>query len=188
MKKSISFVLSLLLVCFSFCFVGCNDDDTINYLNIPVYYEENVICYNVDNTSTTIPIGQLIGNETPTLNRYNQIILDGKSKWTYDLYIEYLEFDLYSTESLNYDFTLSISNLEQSETAKYSETYFWHFSESFYMKPEANTLTHKKIDINETCNSEEGGIALVLDKDSTLALSSTVKYYITNLKIVAYHK
>lgn len=185
MKKFLVILLVIIISSFPIYLCACSNNDAERYIDVSAYFNENAIIVN-DGTSSSLSLSQITGKSSPSLGRYSELTLQGKTKWTYDLYVESIEFDICSNEDRTFDMSLIISNIVQSETAKYNAYYQWHFIESFYVEIKANELTHKKINVNETFNDKAGGIAITIDPDSTLA-SSSLQFYITNLKITAYH-
>lgn len=185
--QTITIICAILIISFS----ACKKNDFPKYIDLAIYYETNVICYDESNKSTDMSLDFFTGEKTPQTYRFTQIIFDGKSKWTSDLFVESIEFDVFSNEKATFDFTLSISNIAESEGKNvfYSEEYAYHyFQEEFSVTIEPDSIVHKKVLVGKTLNDKEGGIGLVLDRDSTLALSSSLGYYITNFKVIAYHK
>lgn len=174
-----------LISIFSFC--SCGNNNEKKYLDISVYYDNTIMCY--DETNTLSEIDQkFFTNEESNTYRYNQIVFSGNPKWTYGLFIEQIEFDIYSTEDARFDMNFKMSNLKQSENIEYNEFYLWYFNTDFYIEMTKDEIKHKTIKINETIGEGPSGFAFTVDKDSTLALSDTLQYRISNIKIIAYHK
>lgn len=191
MKNLIRGAICFLCIMTVIVFGSCSKGESTKYINLATYYEMNVICYDETNKSTNVDLAFFTGEKTPEPYRFSQIIFDGKSKWTNDLFIESIEFDVFSNDNAVFDFSLSISNIAdtEGENVFYSEEYaYYYFRSSFSISMKKDSTLHKKITIGKTLNDREGGIGLVLDKDSTLALSSSLGYFVTNFKVVAYHK
>lgn len=187
MKKIFSILIVLFLFGFTLLGSACSDNDTNNYIDLSVYFENNVqIITEVGNTSS-VDITKFTSNNDYELSRYNQVVLKSIPKWTYGLYIETIEFDLVANEKLTFDMEIFISNIVQSDTSKYNADLQWHFHHMFYFETDPEKPSKIIIEVNEQFNNLAGGISLVVDKYSTLLNSSTLKFSITNLKIQAYH-
>ncbi len=185
LKKFLCIICSITFIFLSCIFISCGNNNK-NYIDLKVYYNNDVDCYNENDELQNIKINNFI--DSSDYVRFSQIVFKNNPKWTAGLFIEYIEFDLTTNKSATVDLTLKISNLKQSETAKYNENYLWYFEDlsSTYIKE--NTKNHYKININETLNEGNGGFVIAIDKDSTLAINKELYYSISNLKISAYHK
>lgn len=187
MKKFFSILTVVFLFAFSLIGSACSNESTNNYINLNVYFGDSVEVVTENGNKTSIKVDSLVGDKEQALSRYNQYILKGIPKWTYDLYIESIEFEIVANEKATFDMEIIITNIIKSDTAEYTADLLWHFYHAFHFESNPDTPYKTVIEVNEQFNNLSGEISFVVDKYSTLLESSTLKYTIDNLKIKAYH-
>ena len=186
MKKFLTTFFAIILVV-PILFCACKSDDN-SFIDLSVYFDNNVQCYATDGTKIDVDSENFTADDFDETYRYNQIVFKYIPKWTAGLFVQYIEFDICSNEDAIFDISFKMSNLAQSEDLKYNESYLWYFENNDSLKLKKDQIVHKKILINQNIGDGNGGFSIIVDKDSTLALSKTLQYKITNLKMSAYHK
>lgn len=114
MKKFLITLLALILCVPTLALVGCKKDD--HAINMKRYFTS--VSYRLFPRNEKFEDKKLdvfLDNKSDNLNRYTSITFKGDKEWLYKMKVEKLTFSVYSNETKDVEFTVSITNLKKGD-------------------------------------------------------------------------
>jgi len=190
MKKLKALIFAIFITGFSVCLAGCSKG--IPAIDMPTYFNTAVSSTIYKNNSTsnkslTLESFTTSSANTTKLDKYLDFTFTAKSSWIYKMYIEKIEFFVYTntTPDTEMTFTIKISNLasedkissisQLEETQSIYPTAYEPYKLTLFVNKVVATATGMTMSIDISESSE-----LLLDKNNP---DNNFKWQIYGLKI-----
>ncbi len=114
MKKFLITLLALILCVPTLALVGCKKDD--HAINMKRYFTS--VSYRLFPRNEKFEDKKLdvfLDDKSDNLNRYTNITFKGDKEWLYKMKVEKLTFSVFSNETKDVEFTVSITNLKKGD-------------------------------------------------------------------------
>lgn len=150
-------ILPALLLC------GCSDLDEIHRLNFDRYFSSVVAEY-ADGTRRELDLGTLSESQGKSANasKFTQLSIEGDGPWLFKMYIERIEFDIYTSESASggsgaMTLTFKMTGLTDETTFTEDRTYRPEdFVKILNCSPIKNGVVHLSVEIKKVVATATG--------------------------------
>ena len=187
MKKLSSIVLSIFCLISCFMLTACNKN---NYIDMSVYFKPTVTAkvYNDGTSTKLLTLNDVISDTPSATDKYLQYSLIADNSWFYGMYVEKISFYIYSTETREVEFDITLTGTQNGKEVVSSATKNFEKTLPFYLKANKGVLV--TIDVNDTITLSVSNSTLkIMPTDPyTVFTDNNFKYCIYGLKVSAYHK
>ena len=168
MKNKLKRVLLLFLCIPLIFFASCGKNKTAK-INLDYYFETNIATSFFNQTSTrNLTIKDLTASKPnkDLLDSYAEIILKSHSDQArvYHLYIDYIEFYVYTNEDSEFDFNINVTIenvIDESQVGKEPEDK--KFTETYSTKPQKNKSAKFTVAVNKVVANATNGTSIKFD-------------------------
>lgn len=192
MKKLVSFILTCLCLITSLCFTACSES---NSLDINVYFKPTVKTrvYTQSATTENLELAKLISDTPSQTKKYLQYEITADKSWIYGIYIESISFYIYSTQTREVEYDITITGTEQNSGQSTSSINSFKASQLPF-KLIANKGVKITIPVNDTIilDTTDSVFTIALydpyTEFSTANGENNFEYSIYRFEVVGYHK
>lgn len=178
--KLLSFLLILIVPLL--LFAGCNKKPE-NQINMSRYFTTCSYTLKDSSGSVTGDINNHLSNKHSAMKQYETLTIRGDSNWLYGMTLEYINFELYSAASGEFEIEMRITNLTKG-TNEQEQDPEKMLIETYSSSITANTTKSIKIDINDIVKS------ITADTNITFTFieAPTTTYTIESIQLFGQHK
>lgn len=181
-RKILSLILIVLLPVILLS--GCNNKPD-NKLNMFRYF--TACSYTLKGSQTSSVTGNVssyLGSSKNALAKYETITLKGDTNWLYGMTLDYLTFEIYSTEAGEFQIQMLLTNLTRGSNENNPTEPEKELEITYSGSVDAKTAKLIKMDINDVVKS------ILADTNITFTFSVTpnTTYTIQNVQLYGSHK
>ena len=159
MKRFLTLIFVLLALFPAVILTACGEKNTT--INMSRYFNSQVsyTLYGSNGTQTE-NLSHFTSSSSDKQNKYLSVTFTGDNAWIYKLFVDRIEFDVFSNIDTELQFNIRVSNLHNGDLDGYQEPKF-----KTAVDVKAGKTAHINIDINDYFASNSANTSIVIELD-----------------------